>query len=112
MGYHSLNWSGVLYVDPFKATGMGPGFQHAGSIGGTDVAFRPGVCGVSGCYGSITSADSHYFQLVNATVAAGYSGGTLTVTAYDNGTYVGSQPYSLTRSAEASPWRHRADRQS
>ncbi len=44
-GYHSLTWSGVSYVDPFKATGMGPGFQHSGSIAGTDVAFGPRVCG-------------------------------------------------------------------
>ena len=95
-GYHSLTWSGVSYVDPFEATGMGPGFQNAGSIAGTDVAFGPGVCGTSGCYSSISSPDGDFFQLVNATVAAGYSSGTLTVLAYANGTYVGSQTYSLT----------------
>ena len=95
-GYHSLNWAGVSYVDPFKATGMGPGFQHAGSIAGTDVAFGPGICGGAGCYSSINSASGDYFQLVSATVAAGYSSGTLTVLAYNNGTYIGSQTYSLT----------------
>ena len=26
-GYHSLTWSGVSYVDPFKATGMGRAFS-------------------------------------------------------------------------------------
>ena len=95
-GYHSLTWAGVWYVDPFKATGMGPGFQHSGSIAGTDVAFGPGVCGSSGCYSSITSASGHHFQLVSANVAAGYTSGTLTVLAYANGTYVGSQAYPLT----------------
>ena len=95
-GYHSLTWSGVSYVDPFKATGMGLGFQHSGSIAGTDVAFGPGVCGVSGCYSSISSANGGHFQLVNATVAAGYSSGSLTVLAYANGSYVGSQTYTLT----------------
>ena len=65
-GYHSLTWSGVSYVDPFKATGMGLGFQHSGSIAGTDVAFGPRVCGGLGCYSSITSASGGHFQLVNA----------------------------------------------
>ena len=95
-GYHSLTWGGVSYVDPFKATGMGPGFQHAGSIAGTDVAFGPGICGGAGCYSTLTAASGHSFQMVSANVAAGFSSGTLTVLAYNNGTYVGSQAYPLT----------------
>ena len=95
-GYHSLNWTGVLYVNPSKASGLGPGFQHSSSIAGTDVAFGPGVCGSTGCYSSISSAHGDYFQLVSATVAAGYTSGSLIVLAYVNGTYVGSHTYSLT----------------
>jgi len=75
---------------------MGPGFQHSSSIAGTDVAFGPGVCGASNCYSLITSPDGHLFQLVTATVAAGYSSGTLTVTAYNSGTYVVAWDFSPT----------------
>jgi hypothetical protein len=94
--YHSLNWAGVSYIDPLKATGLGAGFLHSSNIAGTDVAFGPGICGGSGCYSSITAAQGHSFQLVSATVAAGYSSGTFTATAYNNGSYVGAQSYSLT----------------
>jgi len=95
-GYHSLNWAGVSYVDPSKASGLGPGFQHYASIAGADVAFGPGVCGASGCYSSITSPSGGSFQLVSANIAAGSSSESVTVLAYNNGTYVGSQSYSLT----------------
>ena len=56
----------------------------------------PRICGGLGCYSSITSASGGHFQLVNATVAAGYSQRSLTVLAYANGSYVGSQTYTLT----------------
>ena len=95
-GYHSLNWSGVSYVDPLKVIGLGAGFQHGTSIAGTDVAFGPGICGNSGCYSSITSPSGDSFQLVSANIASGYSSESVTVTAYNNGSYVGSETYSLT----------------
>ena len=95
-GYHSLNWAGVSYVDPSTASGLGPGFQHFASIVGADVAFGPGVCGGAGCYSSITSPGGGSFQLVGANVAAGSGSGSVTVLAYNSGTYVGSQTYSLT----------------
>jgi hypothetical protein len=95
-GYHSLNWAGVSYVDPSKAPGLGAGFQHFSSIAGTDVASGPGVCGNLGCYSSISAGNGGSFQLVSAIVAAGSTSESLTVLAYANGTYVGSQTYSLT----------------
>jgi hypothetical protein len=95
-GYHSLNWSGVLYVNPLKTTGVGMGFLHTSNIAGTDVGFGPGVCGSSGCYSSISAKQGANFQLVSATVSAGHSSGTLIVTAYNSGSYVGAQTYSLT----------------
>ena len=94
-GYHSLNWAGVSYVDPSNASGLGPGFQHYASIAGADVAFGPGICGSAGCYSSITSPSGGSLQLVSANITSGSSSESVTVLAYNNGTYVGSQAYSL-----------------
>ena len=48
------------------------------------------------CYGTISSnGGPTSFQAVSATVAGGFGPTNITVTAYNNGTYVGSSFYSL-----------------
>ena len=91
-GYGQLNWSNFYYVNPYGWSGAGPGYQHGPQ--GEDVAFVGSKdCQLFDyvCYGTLS--DSRGFQLVNASVAAGYSPTQVTVTAYNNGTLLGSSQY-------------------
>ncbi len=94
--YQSLNWSCMFYVDPANWSGSGPGFSHQNRIAGTDVVFGPGLCAGPGGSSSISSVDGKGFLLLGATVAAGYSNMTLTVMAYNHGSYVGSHIFLMT----------------
>lgn len=96
-GYGQLNWSNISYVDPSLWSGAGPGYKD-GPVG-QDVAFVGGkVCRLlqEYCFGTINSAGARTsFQAVSATVAGGFGPTQITVTAYNNGNYVGSAFYML-----------------
>jgi len=105
-GYGQLAWSNFFYVDPAEWSGAGPGYKLGPDRG--DVAFIGGKSCIyeyqkgiqllpEACYGTISSAGGPTsFQAVSAMAAAGFSPNNITVTAYNNGTYVGSSVYSLT----------------
>ena len=96
-GYGQLNWTNIFYVNPSQWSGAGPGYKDGPT--GEDVAFVGGkVCRLlqEYCYGTISSAGGPTsFQAVSAVVAGGFGPTNITVTAYDNGKYVGSSLYSL-----------------
>ena len=96
-GYGQLNWTNIFYVDPYEWSGAGPGYK-LGPVG-KDVTFVGGkVCRLyqEACFGTITSMGGPTsFQVVSATVAGGFGLTNLTVTAYNNGAYVGSSAYLL-----------------
>ena len=95
-GYGQLNWGNNLYyVNPYAWSGAGPGFKLGPQ--GEDVVFVGAKdCRLVGytCYGTLT--DSQGFQLVSAIVAAGFGPTTVTFTAYNNGTVIGTANYFLT----------------
>ncbi len=94
-GYGQLNWGNFFYVDPYTWSGAGPGYKLGPQ--GEDVVFVGGeVCRLSGysCFGSVSS-DQGGFQLISATVAGGYGATQITVTAYNNGSFVGSAQYFM-----------------
>lgn len=107
-GYGRLSWSNFFYVDPAEWSGAGFGYKLGPDRG--DVAFigeqaciiDPILGGRNvtmplGCYGTISSAGGPTsFQAVSAIVAAGFGPTSITVTAYNNGKYVGSSVYNLT----------------
>jgi hypothetical protein len=109
-GYGQLNWNNFFYVDPAEWSGAGPGYKLGPDRG--DVAFIGGKgCiyeyqkGVqllpSACFGTISSAGGPTgFQAVSAMAAGGFGSTNITVTAYNNGKYVGSSVYSLTTSPQ------------
>lgn len=91
-GFDQFDWANFFYVNPYGWSGAGPGYR-LGPLG-QDVAFIGGqFCRISGntCFGTINS--SRGFSLVSAQVAGGYSSAAITVTAYNNGVYVGAQNY-------------------
>jgi hypothetical protein len=96
-GYGGLNWSNISYVDPSLWSGAGPGYKD-GPVG-QDVAFVGGkVCRLlqEYCFGTISSSGARTsFQAISATVAGGFGPTNITVTAYNNGNYVGSAFYML-----------------
>jgi len=96
-GYGQLNWSNIFYVDPGEWSGAGPGYKDGPF--GQDVAFVGGkVCRLlqEACFGTISSAGGPTsFQPVSAVVAGGFGPTDITVTAYNNGKYVGSSFYIL-----------------
>ena len=96
-GYGQLNWTNIFYVDPYLWSGSGPGYKDGPT--GEDVAFVGGkVCRVlqEYCYGTITSlGGTTSFQAVSATVAGGFGPASVIVTAYNNGSYVGSMSFPL-----------------
>jgi len=101
-GYGQLNWSNIFYVDPEEWSGAGSGYKDGlveGKLDNQDVAFVGGkVCRVlqEYCFGTISSTGGPTsFQAVSAIVAGGFGPTNITVTAYNNGTYVGSAFYSL-----------------
>jgi len=97
IGYGMLNWSNIFYVDPYLWPGSGPGYKDGPT--GKNVAFVGGkVCRLlqEYCYGTISSnGGPSGFQAVSATVAGGFGPTNITVTAYNNGKYVGSSFYIL-----------------
>lgn|ERR1022692_4815317 len=96
-GYGQLNWTNIFYVDPSEWLGAGPGYKD-GPVG-QDVAFVGSkVCRLlqEYCFGTISSSGARTsFQAVSATVAGGFGPTGITVTAYNNGNYVGSSFYNL-----------------
>jgi hypothetical protein len=101
-GYGQLNWTNIFYVDPAEWSGAGPGYKDElvqGKLVNQDVTFVGGkVCRLlqEYCYGTISSnGGPTSFLAVSATVAAGFDTTAITVTAYNNGTYVGSSSYVL-----------------
>ncbi|HUK43388.1 MAG TPA: hypothetical protein VLW48_02985 [Candidatus Bathyarchaeia archaeon] len=96
-GYSSLNWSNFWYVDPGEYAGAGPGYNNLFTH--RDVAFIGGQhCAPLGpaCFGTITSLGSRTaFQVVSAVMAAGYRANQITVSAYNNGSFVGSFSFNL-----------------
>ena len=96
-GYGQLNWTNINYVDPFLWSGAGPGYRDGPT--GEDVAFVGSkVCRLllEYCFGTITNnGGPTSFQAVSATVAGGLGPTNITVTAYNNGNYVGSSFYIL-----------------
>lgn len=99
-GYGRIDWNNFFYVDPYEWSGSGPGYKHGPT--GKDVAFIGGkVCRLYGdaCYGTLN--DVRGFELVSATVAAGFSSTQVTVTAYNNGVFVGTQSYTVTTDMQA-----------
>jgi hypothetical protein len=100
-GYGQLYWTNIFYVDPSTWSGPGradPGYRD-GPVG-QDVAFvGSNVCRLllEYCFGTIGSAGGQTsFQVVSAIVAGGFGPTQITVTAYNNGNYVGSSAYLLT----------------
>lgn len=96
-GYGGLNWANISFVDPYLWSGSGPGYKD-GPVG-EDVGFVGGkVCRLyqEACFGTISSAGGPTsFQAISATVAGGFGTTNITVTAYNNGNYVGSSFYLL-----------------
>ena len=94
-GYGHLNWANFFYVNPYAWSGAGPGYRLQPQT--SDVAFVGGeYCRLSGyaCYGTLNSPTG--FVLLTAQVAGGYGPTQVTVTAYNNGTFLGSAKYVLT----------------
>ena len=94
-GYGRLDWGNFFYVNPFGWSGAGPGYRLGPRTG--DVVFVGGrFCRLDGhaCYGTL--ADAQGFILVSADVSAGFGPAAVTVTAYNNGTYLGTANYFLT----------------
>jgi hypothetical protein len=101
-GYGQLNWSNISYVDPSQWSGAGPGYKDQliqGRLVRQDVAFVGSkVCRLlqEYCFGTISSPGAQTsFQAVSAIVAGGFGPTNITVTAYNNGNYVGSAFYIL-----------------
>ena len=91
-GYGQLSWGNFFYVNPYTWSGAGPGFELGPQ--GEDVAFVGGLfCRLqaNSCTGILSNTSG--FELVNASVAGGYSPAAVTATAYNNGAYVGSMNF-------------------
>lgn len=102
-GYAALNWSNMWYVDPSLYINAGPGYNNLFTH--RDIAFIGGQhCAPlgPGCFGTITSQGSRTaFQAVSAVVAAGYQANRITVSAYNNGSFVGSFSFNLSTVPQA-----------
>jgi hypothetical protein len=96
-GYGQLNWNNIFYVDPYLWSDSGPGYKDRPTR--EDVAFVGSkVCRLlqEACYGTITPSNVHIvFAPVSAIVAGGFGPTYLMVTAYNNGSYVGSMSFPL-----------------
>lgn len=95
-GYGRLDWgNNFYYVNPYGWSDSGPGFRLGPQ--GEDVAFVGAKnCRLVGytCYGTLSNSQG--FELVSASVAAGFGPTAVTVTAYNNGSVLGSASYFLT----------------
>jgi len=93
-GYGQLDWGNFFYVNPYGWSGAGSGFKLGPK--GQNVAFVGGeYCRISGytCVGTLS--DFRGFALASANVAAGFAPTAITVSAYSNGSFVGSANYFL-----------------
>jgi len=94
LGYGQLDWGNFFYVNPYGWSDAGTGFKLGPQT--KDVAFIGGeFCNLAGnaCFGTIT--DTRGFVAVSADVAGGYGPVAITVTAYNNGKFLGSVNYSI-----------------
>jgi hypothetical protein len=94
IGYGHFAWANFFYVNPNGWSDAGPGYKLGLQSG--DVAFVGGeTCRLSGyaCFGYLN--DPQGFQLISANVAGGYGPTAVTVTAYNNGAFLGSAQYLL-----------------
>lgn len=108
-GYQDLNWHYVYSVAPllwtsgggpakFCATGAGPGFKNGpdavvGFVGGNCVCVQEPTA----CQASINGSSTvPQFQVISASVSAGWQDTTVTFIAYLGGVPVGSVDYHLT----------------
>lgn len=94
-GYGQLGWGNFFYVNPYGWSGAGSGYKLKPQ--GEDVAFVGGeYCRISGysCVGTLT--DPRGFVLVSAEIAGGFGPTALTVSAFNNGRFIGSQNYFAT----------------
>jgi len=101
-GYGQLNWTNIFYVDPYEWSGGGSGFRQGPA--NKDVAFVNGEYCLplqNSCFGIVTSQGGRTaFQPVSAVLAGGFGPTNITITAYNNGQYVGTLFYSLTASMQ------------
>ncbi len=90
-------------MDPGLYASSGPGYNNLFTH--RDVAFIGGQhCAPLGsaCFGTITSQGGRTaFQAVSAVIAAGYQANQITVSAYNNGTFVGSFSFNLSTAPHA-----------
>jgi hypothetical protein len=94
-GYGRLDWANFFYVDPYGWSGAGLGYKLGAED--EDVVFVGGAfCRLSGyaCFGTLSNPRG--FVLLSATVAGGFGPTPITVTAYNNGRYLGSANYLVT----------------
>lgn len=94
LGYGQLNWANFFYVNPYGWPDAGSGFKLGAQ--GEDVVFIGGeFCNLAGnaCYGTIT--DARGFVAVSADVAGGYGPAAITVTAYNNGKFIGTVNFPI-----------------
>ena len=97
LGYQSLNWSNMFFVDPDLYAGGGPGYQNM--LTHRDVTFIGGqFCFPvqSGCYGVISVPGGPIdIQVTSAVMSAGFENNLVTFNAYHDGTYKGSMTIKL-----------------
>jgi len=98
-GYGQLQWENFFYVNPTGDAGAGLGYQLGPA--NRDVVFIGAKsCRLVGytCYGTLSNAQG--FQLVSMTAAAGSKPTLITVTAYNNGKFIGSSNFLLSYQLE------------
>jgi hypothetical protein len=97
LGYQSLNWANMFYVDPTLYTNGGPGYQNL--LTHRDVVFVGGqFCAPlqSGCFGIISVPGGPIdIQVNSAIMSAGFENSNVTFNAYQNGTFKGSMTTKL-----------------
>jgi hypothetical protein len=98
-----LYWDNFSYVTPGLWSGAGPGFRVHPSGNSVDVAFAGGVlCNLTvPCTGMIkmnqpSAMQNKTFTPLNIALSAGWQANNVTITAYNNGTYVGTVVWRLT----------------
>jgi hypothetical protein len=91
-GYGGLSWGNFFFVNPYSWSGAGPGYELGAQ--GEDVAFVGGLfCRLqsNSCTGILSNTSG--FELLSAQVAGGYGPASVTATAYNNGTSLGSMNF-------------------
>lgn len=97
LGYQSLNWANMFFVDPDLYAGRGLGYQNL--LTHRDVAFVGGQACFpmqSGCYGIISVPGGPIdIQVTSAVMSAGFENNFATFNAYHNGTFKGTMTVKL-----------------